>query len=107
MDNLAQSQAGSRGGPTTGPNGDRAAVLDGEDDFCLADRMALASDEELEQWAEEDARDTVSSSAYEGIPLDEALLKAELIESYQRLRAEWPTQRRERLAEIELIGRRE
>lgn len=66
------------------------------DDFCLADVLVDMSDEEIERMAGEHAATDVSSSAYEGIPLDEARLKAGLIESYKKLRAEWPAQRHAR-----------
>ncbi len=82
----------------------RQATTNEDDDFCLADTLALMNDEELERMAEEDAQSDVSSSAYEGIPLDKATLKAGLIESYRKLRAEWPTQRRERMNQVQRIG---
>ena len=43
---------------------------DEDDDFCLADGLVDASDQEIERMAEEDAEADVASSAYEGIPLD-------------------------------------
>lgn len=67
-----------------------------DDDCCLADVLVSMSDQELERMAEADARAEVSSSAYEGIPLDGEALKAGLLESYKKLRAEWPTQHRSR-----------
>lgn len=91
----------------TGPKADRAAAFDEDDDFCLADGLVDASDEEIEQIAEREAENEVSSSAYEGIPLDKEALRIGLIESYKKLRAEWPAQRRERMAEVAQIGRRQ
>ena len=57
--------------------------------------------------AEEHAGADVSSSAYEGIPLDKGKFKAGLIESYRKLRAEWPTQRRERMNQVQRLGSRQ
>ena len=69
---------------------------DEDDDFCLADGLVDASDEVIERMAEEA---DVASSAYEGIPLDKEALRIGLIESYKKLRAEWPIQRSERMTE--------
>ena len=59
-----------------------------QDEFCLADSLAHLTDEELDQLADEEAQAEVTSSAYEGIPLDKEFIKAGLIESYRKLRAE-------------------
>ena len=85
---------------------DQPAAFDEDDDFCLADRLVDASDEEIEQMAEQDAEADVASSAYEGIPLDKEALRIGLIESYKKLRGEWPAQRRERMAEQRQMGSR-
>ena len=106
MDRLAQPQAGLSGDLTTGPKAGRVAAFDEDDDFCLADGLVDASDEEIEQMAERDAENEVSSSAYEGIPLDKVRLRAGLIECYKKVRAEWPAQRGERLAGQRQMGRR-
>ena len=66
----------------------RRAAADEDDDFCLADTLVDASDEELERMAEADAQNEVTSSAYEGIPLDKAALKTGLRAAYKRIRAE-------------------
>ena len=67
---------------------DRQAADKKDEDFRLADALTLRSDEELEQMAEEHAQADVSSSAYEGIPLDKAALKAGLLAAYKQVRAE-------------------
>ena len=67
---------------------DRRPTDDQDDDFCLADTLVNASDEELERMAETDAQNEVTSSAYEGIPLDKAALKAGLLAAYKQVRAE-------------------
>ena len=80
---------------------------DEADDFCLADGLVDAGDQEIERMAEEDAEADVASSAYEGIPLDKEELRIGLIESYKKLRAEWPLQRRERMAEQRRVAGRQ
>ena len=77
---------------------------DEDDDFCLADGLVDASDQEIERMAEEDAEADVASSAYEGIPLDKEALRIGLIESYKKLRAEWPIQRSERMTEQRMVA---
>lgn len=67
---------------------DRQAADDTDDDFCLADTLTDLNDEELARMAEEHAQADVSSSAYEGIPLDKERLKAGLLASYRQMRAE-------------------
>ena len=67
---------------------DRRSTADQNDDFCLADGLADASDEELERMAEADAQNEVTSSAYEGIPLDKAALRTGLLAAYKQVRAE-------------------
>ena len=62
--------------------------LEKQDDFCLADSLVQLSDDELDRLADEEAQAEVTSSAYEGIPLDKEFIKAGLIESYRKLRAE-------------------
>ena len=59
-------------------------------DFTLAERYAQLSADELERYIEEEAEAEVSSSAYEGIPLDKERIKAGLRELYQSLRAGKP-----------------
>ena len=61
---------------------------DEEDRFSLAETLKEISDEELARMAEEHAEADVSSSALEGIPLDKERLKAGLLASYQKMRAE-------------------
>ena len=56
--------------------------------FSLAERYALLSDAELEEMAARKARAEVTSSAYEGVPLDEPKLRAELLALYREIRAE-------------------
>ncbi len=62
--------------------------LEKPDNFCLANSPVYLNDEELDRLADEEAQAEVTSSAYEGIPLDKAFIKAGLIESYRKLRAE-------------------
>ena len=85
----------------------RQPAEDEDGDFCLADTLVNMSDAEIEQMAEEDARADVTSSAYEGIPLDKAALRIGLIESYKKLRAEWPIQRSERMTEQRMVAGRQ
>ena len=63
------------------------AAANGDDlyDFTLAERYALLSEEEVESYAEREAEAEVSSSAYEGIPLDKERIKAGLLETYRTL----------------------
>lgn len=65
-----------------------APGLEKPDDFCLADSLVHLSDDELDRLADEEAQAEVTSSAYEGIPLDKEFIKTGLIESYRKLRAE-------------------
>ena len=55
--------------------------------FTLAERYALLSEAELEQRIEQEADIEVSSSAYEGVPLDKEEVKNVLRRTYQRLRS--------------------
>ena len=63
---------------------------DGLYDFTLAERYAQLSVDELERYIEAEAEAEVSSSAYEGIPLDKERIKAGLRELYQSVRAGTP-----------------
>ena len=54
----------------------------------MADTLTDLTDEELARMAEEHAEADVSSSALEGIPLDKERLRAGLLASYQKMRAE-------------------
>jgi hypothetical protein len=77
----------------TSTENDRQPDDEEEESFCLADTLTDLSDEELARMAEEHAEADVSSSALEGIPLDKERLKAGLLASYQRMRAERAAQR--------------
>ena len=55
------------------------------EDFCLAERLLLLTDEELNRLADQEAAAEVASSAYEGIPLDQAALRTGLLETYRLL----------------------
>ena len=54
--------------------------------FTLAERYALLTEAELEQRIDQEADIEVSSSAYEGVPLDKEEVKNVLRRTYQRLR---------------------
>lgn len=58
------------------------------EDFCLAERLLLLTDEELNQLADQEAAAEVASSAYEGVPLDQAALRTGLLETYRVLIAQ-------------------
>ena len=79
----------------TSTENDQQPAADDADGFCLADTLADLTDAELEQMAEEHAQGDVSSNALEGIPLDKARMKAGLLASYQKMRAERQTDRQQ------------
>lgn len=64
-----------------------------DETFCLADTLTDLTAAELERVCDAEAQNEVDSSAYEGIPLDKAALKAGLLESYKKVRAERQTAR--------------
>ena len=64
-----------------------------EEAFSLVDTLTDLSDADLERMCEREAQSEVDSSAYEGIPLDKAAMKAGLLDSYRKLRAERQTAR--------------
>ena len=66
-------------------------VVGNDDDlynFTLAERYARLSEEELESYVDKEAEAEVSSSAYEGIPLDKERIRAGLLETYRALIAQ-------------------
>ncbi len=69
-----------------GPPVDKAGSGDDLYNFTLAERYALLTEAELEQRIDQEADIEVSSSAYEGVPLDKEEVKNVLRRTYQRLR---------------------
>ncbi len=68
------------------PPVDKAGSDDDLYNFTLAERYALLTEAELEQRIDQEADIEVSSSAYEGVPLDKEEVKNVLRRTYQRLR---------------------
>jgi spore germination protein YaaH len=77
---------------TSAKPADSTATITGNSDdlynFTLAERYVLLSEEELERYIDQEAEAEVSSSAYEGIPLDKERIKAGLRELYRELRVQ-------------------
>ena len=76
---------------STKPAASTTVVAGNDDDlynFTLAERYARLSEEELESYVDKEAEAEVSSSAYEGIPLDKERIKAGLLETYRALIAQ-------------------